>query len=477
MRNPRIVPGLQRLVAVRMGAALTLALLYSGCSFVPNEANPVEWYKGVREWVADKKTEEQELAERKARNTPIPGADKPFPNLGTIPERPPRPDAKASGRATESLKKDRDKSRAADTSLRLEKIEPGEDAATAPAPRGKKLRMPPPPEPEIKLKRPPPPPVIAPLPDVDAPTGAGEQGSLTGQPGSRFAHRPDHGAGLDRPPLVLLADDGRTAPIVATPARLGPSYKPLRPIATGGGPESPVTKLTVPELLPPGVRAPSSSRGTPAKVRLPTRPLTGLRFGRPPPDIDPDHGRAKVRKRPKESQPAVSAVAPPTPATRRSGPAPISSRPLTGVQFGAPPRDIEVARGIEAELPRRARKPAPRPARKVAVVLFEAESAVVAPAGQRALRKMVTRLHRRGRKVRVVGHASATATEVDPIRGRMSSLSLSIDRAKAVVEFLISLGIDPKSISITASTELPPAAEKSAPSNEAQNHRVEVFME
>lgn len=407
---------------------------------------------------------------------PIPGADKPFPNLGTVPDRPPRPDRKESGRAMVSLKEDRDTSRAANKSLRLEKVESREDAATAPTPRAKILRRRPPPEPVIKLKRPPPPPVIAPLPDVDAPAGAGEQKSRTGRPASRFAHRPDHGAESDRPPLMLLTDEGRAAPIVVTPARLGPSYEPLRPIATGGGPQSPVTKLTVPELIPPRAPAPSS-RGAPAKVRLPTRPLTGLRFGRPPPDIDPDHGRAKVRKRPKEEQPAVSALAPPAPATRQSGPAPISSRPLTGVQFGAPPRDIEVARGIEAEPPRRVRKPVPRQARKVAVVLFEAESAAVAPSGQRALRKMVTRLHRRGRKVRVVGHAGATATETDPIRRRMAGLTLSIDRAKAVAEFLISLGIDPKSISVTANTELLPAAEKSDPSREAQRHRVEVFME
>ncbi|MDG2033359.1 MAG: hypothetical protein P8J29_05435, partial [Rhodospirillales bacterium] len=69
-------------------------LLLTGCASVPDVVNPVEWYKDVKDVVtgdrsagskSDGKVENRLAADR---NKPVSGADKPFPSLSTVPQRP-----------------------------------------------------------------------------------------------------------------------------------------------------------------------------------------------------------------------------------------------------------------------------------------------------------------------------------------------------------------------------------------------------
>lgn len=65
--------------------AALVAMSVGGCSYVPDAANPVEWYKGTRDWIngADKVE-----AAKQPDAKPIPGADKSFPKLYSVPKRP-----------------------------------------------------------------------------------------------------------------------------------------------------------------------------------------------------------------------------------------------------------------------------------------------------------------------------------------------------------------------------------------------------
>lgn len=65
-------------------------LLLTGCSSIPDAANPVEWYRGVAGLFQD---DEDQAAREQARASataqkPIPGAKEPFPNLSSVPSRP-----------------------------------------------------------------------------------------------------------------------------------------------------------------------------------------------------------------------------------------------------------------------------------------------------------------------------------------------------------------------------------------------------
>lgn len=68
-------------------AVILSAGLVSGCSSTPDWANPVEWYKGTRDWIAG---DDPQAAEARARDAEKRGqaAGASAPNLATVPERP-----------------------------------------------------------------------------------------------------------------------------------------------------------------------------------------------------------------------------------------------------------------------------------------------------------------------------------------------------------------------------------------------------
>jgi len=83
------------LCAIRIWLTVGLVILLVGCSTVPDAINPVEWYKGAKNAIVGQdevdiaKTDEKPLNKLvTARNKPAPGADEPFPNLGSVPDRP-----------------------------------------------------------------------------------------------------------------------------------------------------------------------------------------------------------------------------------------------------------------------------------------------------------------------------------------------------------------------------------------------------
>lgn len=70
-----------------IAALLVTLVLVGACTWMPDAVNPVEWYKGTKGWITGDKDKQAADAARKEAK-PMPGADKPFPKLSTVPERP-----------------------------------------------------------------------------------------------------------------------------------------------------------------------------------------------------------------------------------------------------------------------------------------------------------------------------------------------------------------------------------------------------
>jgi flagellar motor protein MotB len=71
-------------------AAALIAVLggLAGCSSVPDAVNPAEWYKSTVDFFAGEEGEAQAGGQQ---DQPIPGEDKPFPELSSVPDRPTTP--------------------------------------------------------------------------------------------------------------------------------------------------------------------------------------------------------------------------------------------------------------------------------------------------------------------------------------------------------------------------------------------------
>ncbi|MBN9563111.1 MAG: hypothetical protein J0H14_20660 [Alphaproteobacteria bacterium] len=70
-------------------------LLLSGCSSLPSSINPVEWWHGLQGGA---------IAEQRP---PAPGADQPYPNLASVPDKPASPDMKLHQQIADALVADR----------------------------------------------------------------------------------------------------------------------------------------------------------------------------------------------------------------------------------------------------------------------------------------------------------------------------------------------------------------------------------
>ena len=446
--------GMQRSATVfAAGAAYLLA---AGCTYVPDEANPVEWFKGAREWVGDRKTEEQEKAEAKAKTLRMPNQDAPFPNLSSVPERPDRSAAAPAAATASTLQIDRDSALSGDAAVRERDsdfvIEPPPARKPRPTARKRKpapaARTPakrPPPVPRLpERSRPPPPPVI---PDLPA---TGQQSELPGAAPwlvLAVASDPNGWAALRMNVAGRSSARGRVVPARVSPAdppqRLGPFAGGLEPSPQPR--RTPKRRTSAPAEIVPAI--PSAPKAT---VRPAAEVPIKLKFGPPPTDIDP-FGTSQP--------PAEQTRRTPPLTTQRPG---VSRAALAGRNAAA----AALRRSTEADGPRR-----------IGTVLFANGSASVGSAGRRILRSAVVEHRKQGGTLRIVGHASSGATgENDPVRHRMANLNMSLDRANAVARELVKLGIDRKAIVVSAMADSRPAVSENAPGSAAKNRRAEIYL-
>jgi outer membrane protein OmpA-like peptidoglycan-associated protein len=191
------------------------------------------------------------------------------------------------------------------------------------------------------------------------------------------------------------------------------------------------------------------------------------------------------------AEPAAPTPAPP--AVVRPAPAPaVSTRPLPpGPAPGTPPRRATPEQAPQAAVRPPLVPPGPEPGAEraepdlgqvaaargelVGVIYFLAGSTRVDARDRRILGDIVLLQAQRGGVIHLVGHASGRTRSPDPAAQRLGGFALSLDRARAVALALRELGAPgPR---LVAASDSEPVYDESAPSGEAGNRRVEIFLE
>jgi len=109
-----------------------VGFLVSGCSLTPDWANPAEWYRDTKDWVTGSPSAS---AQPPQASTPIPGKDKNFPKLSSVPARPAAPSEADRKKMAKSLEADRQAARYSDDKIRRQGENVTAAAASAPVSR------------------------------------------------------------------------------------------------------------------------------------------------------------------------------------------------------------------------------------------------------------------------------------------------------------------------------------------------------
>ena len=210
----------------RLGAGLASSLvaggLIAGCTWLPDAANPVEWYKGATNAVTgDGPSAEKKQAMAQAK--PLPGEGKSFPNLASVPDRPHAPSAAERKQLAGGLVADRQHARYTDDVVRgrvVAKAAPENVAKAAPENVAKAA-----PEPSEN-------PVMSQQAVASPPAGVTppRQLSATPPPPARMTPPPRE---LSAAPPQRQASQAAAPP---PPARIARSTKPLPKLVFGAPP-------------------------------------------------------------------------------------------------------------------------------------------------------------------------------------------------------------------------------------------------
>jgi outer membrane protein OmpA-like peptidoglycan-associated protein len=403
--------------------AILVALSTGGCSTVPDALNPVEWYKGTRDWISGE--DEPQIA-NKSEAKPVPGADKPFPDLNTVPDRPPQSTAAERERTANSLIADRATARYSDEEIRRQDNavvvgtlpppdpSPPVPETTRPARQAAVPPVPPTPGRSAERRQPVSPPGAAPAANPVSPPPPPPP-SMPNQPVSVFPDQPTQSTGLPRPP-----QPAQRSPLPTSP--------PPPPVIVGGDTPGPFGNVERPPMVNPSGGGPALGR--PAQPAQPsTEFFEADRFAPRFPNV------VGLPQRPAFDTPPPQAPAFDTPQS--AGP-------------DSPP---------------------------VATIHFADGSARIGAGDRETIRQVYNRYRSRGGRIHVIGHASSRTRNLDQASHQLANFSISYERARAVAAVLERLGVPPEVIVVTAMSDQEPSFFEVMPAGEAGNRRAEIFFE
>ena len=412
----------------RLFATTALVVLLAGCSSVPDAVNPIEWYKGTRDFLIgeDAQTAQASSALPAAQQQATPGENKPIPSLSSVPQRP-RTSSRAQRDAiSRGLVADREQSRKYTSEViprQGQAVDPLRSAvAESPAPAR-----------------------AAQLPAVRTPEAA-----------PRSA-----------PPAA--------APRRAAPVAPPPAAQPLPQV---------VARPSLPPAAPPPVRriaprpAPSGlvASAPPAAPRVATRsPIPSApRAAISPPSASTTASRAPMPRLGTIRAPRV------TPINADSGTIVVSSAGVQQLSNGG-----RLVAPIARPGAQPSRLPATQPvfnsgaggSYQVATILFGNGSSRLSARDRQILRQVAAQARRAGGVIRVVGHASHRTKLLDPVKHKLTNLRVSSARADAVARELVKFGASPNSMVIGAASDAEPRYLEHMPTGEAGNRRADVFID
>lgn len=418
-----------------------LALL-GGCSSVPDAVNPVEWYKGTRDWISgDSNTVEV----KQAKATPVPGADKPFPKLNAVPDRPaPSIEAEREKMAS-TLVADRESARYTDEKIRRQTSA----ISVGDVPRPANIPVPAAAAPKTGPQS-----SVAPKP-VTATIGAAPRVPSVSMP-SQVAAVPQ-----TAPPTVPQAPRVVVSNQPVTTASAPPRRDSVVAIPVVPHQPIPVEPVRVPTPPPraalPGAR---QAAAVPPLASLPSPPAIP-----PIPRAAPPAPSPLSAIEPSGGGPGKGATF--TPANRFSPNFPAAANTAPPQQFAALPPQASQPSGLT---PTDLSAP-------IATIRFATGSARIGSQDRRAIQRAYQAYRSRGGRIHVLGHASSRTRNMNRVRHQLANFQISYDRAKAVADQLIRLGVDPAAIVVNAMSDQHPAFFEVMPAGEAGNRRAEIFLE
>ncbi|MCE2509871.1 MAG: OmpA family protein [Alphaproteobacteria bacterium] len=435
-----------------LGLALAASLFtLAGCSQVPDEVNPVEWYKGVDSWLSDDEAYAEappSALEPTLERERVAAADESFPNLSDVPARPPAYDPESAAEISEGLVADRAHAKYSDETIRFQS-----EADTALAIQsGRQMR---------KLAEAPPP-KAAPRSPVMM---AGELSSATSVP-KGVSERIDSPEAAMRvtapPPPPVLTAEARPAPPVALrqPRSIVPSPPPMvsRPL-----PQSPM--VAAPLNIPASDVVPSLPYFPTAAPELnQTMQKYFMQSGAPtlPANFQPQAAAAPV------------AGGLPSVQVPENGSMPAVSTPLPA------PKALMTKSNADSDAPRSLAEYSPNDTGmsiRVATVGFGVGSSSLDEKDRALLKDVVGMFRQNGKSLRVIGHASSRTRDLDPTEHQLANFNISVDRANSVAKELMRQGISGDRIFVGARSDSEPIYYEVMPSGEAGNRRTEIYID
>lgn len=495
------------------GTALAVVLALAGCSYVPDYANPVNWYDSITG--DDAPPPEQDDS---ALAQPVPGSDQNFPTLASVPDRPSTATSSDERqRVQQGLVADRDNARyteqVANTALQQQAANtappppppaPPPAASTATADSGGASRpptlnaAPPPPAPpppttvaqadSAPAQRTPPPPPPPPAPSSSSSTGVPAPAASTAPPSTADLTNLPNGRRRMAVPQIVQRGPApapiQSGSVARSPAIAATTPPPVPSAATVPPPPPPAPSAASAPALPSQVRAASAPAPTPTPTPTPTprvaaqpsAPASSAVAQRLNLPVAPDQQALnEAFSRNVAAQQGMTVAALPV-----GSPAPGGAVVGTGGTVyvgGSPgrPNYTTTSPGFTAGA-----GPSPigaPPAGLVATINFGHGSAGLSAMAQRDIRAVAAEAKRTGRTVRVVGHSSQRTGNMPFERHLIANFNISLDRANRVAQALARAGVDGSRIVVEAVGDTQPLYFEFMPNGEAENRRAEIFLE
>ena len=433
-------------------AAVALGVALGGCSYVPDWANPVAWYDGV---FGDDDSDRLANAERAG---PPPGQNESYPKLSSVPDQPGATTlAGERQQIARGLVSDRDNARYTDETLRGTATA-GTRLSTRPLTQG---------------------------------TASSSIGASTAQPQAQDAGalrtataQPDRTTRAAMPSIVQRRPSAPPAPPPPTAApQVSAATAPVAapPPVPAGAQQTAMVAPPPPPALPqlstapaaqPTPYAPQAAFNTPSvQVNLPVSPdqntLNQVFNQHLAAQGNPTAGYA--------GDPALIApgAGPGTPWAAQQPARPAYNQSVTFDQ-SLTDRPVQVALANPGDPLQGLSGHGSAP---VAVIKFGHSSSRLTDQTRRAVRQVAETAKQHNGYVRVVGHASSRTTNMDYSRHKLINFNVSLDRAQTVAQQLARAGVNPQNILVEAVGDNQPIYYEFMPNGEAENRRVEIFLE
>ena len=450
-----------------LGAAVLIVGLLGGCSSVPDYANPAAWYRGV---FGEKKAEAPSAA-----RVPAPGASQPYPNLGTVPARP-RDVSSAQERTNiqQGLLADRANAQYTDETLAPggapRPSAPASTAVpspvTAPPPARAVIAPPPVAPPPVPAATAVPTPALAPAAASQAPVAPSRSAATIGGATTTTQTAP-----IPAAPPAYAAPAGSLPPTTAqTQTGMSRAQALVQALKADAPPATSRPLPAAPAVAAPMVQS-APSAATMVQPPQPPRPLTpsappaAVAPAAPAPAIPPPPVAAQ---RPPLVAPAQSAASTEAAYRQALAQSEAASQPpvvVSSQQAATPTLGMTLPRSRQVYDPR-----------ALATIPFVGGSTKLSNADLQTLREVAEIHQRRGGMLRVVGHARLEGAG-NAANQQVTNFRVSGDRADAVAQALVRLGVNGAMIEVAAQGDGEPATTAHGQPDSAASRRVEIYLD